>query len=171
MIETGLPTVLPLLTEVLPSLDGGSPDMLEVAPEVGALAPDFALVDARTRERVQLSALEGQPVLINFWATWCVFCVDEMPAIQKASERHSSAGLVVLALNVQETRNKAANFGDRLGLTFNLLMDTEGAVARQYRVTTMPTSYFVDRAGVIQSIAVGVMDREILEWHLATILE
>ena len=145
--------------------------MLEVAPEIGALAPDFALVDARTGERVQLSALEGQPVLINFWATWCVFCVDEMPIIQKAYERHESEGLEVLALDVQETRSKAANFGDRLGITFNLLMDSEGAVADEYRVSTMPTSYFVDRAGVIQSIAVGEMDRELLDWHLATILE
>jgi peroxiredoxin len=172
LVETGLPTVLPLLTEVL-SPGGGvdGPGMLEVAPEIGALAPDFALVDARTGERVQLSALEGQPVLINFWATWCVFCVDEMPTIQKAYERHESEGLVVLAVDVQETRSKAANFGDHLGVTFNLLMDSEGAVADEYRVSTMPTSYFVDRVGVIQSIAVGEMDREILDWHLATILE
>ena len=129
------------------------------------------LVDARTGERVQLSKLEGQPVLINFWATWCSWCVEEMPVIQKAYDKYRDQGLVVLALDVEETRDKAANFGERMRLTFPILMDSEGAVARDYRVTTMPTSYFVARDGVIRSISIGAVDRESLEWHLSTILE
>lgn len=179
IILTGAPTVLPLLTQILGDpiqldVEPSTPQpggIYEVAPEIGSVAPDFMLVDARTGERVQLSKLEGKPVLINFWATWCTYCVQEMPTIQKAYEKYQPQELVVLALDVQETRDKAANFGKKLGLSYNLLLDNEGAVASMYRVTTMPTSFFVARDGVIHSIAVGAMDTEALDWHLATILE
>jgi peroxiredoxin len=176
MIQTGIPTVLPLLTDVLGGdplgqLGGGGPGMVEVAPEIGSLAPDFALVDARSGEQVQLSRLEGQPVLVNFWATWCPPCVKELPVIQKSYQAHQAEGLEVLALDVEETRQKAANFADRYGLSFYVLLDSEGAVAGDYRVATLPTSYFIDREGVIRAIAVGEMDRETLEYYLGTILE
>ena len=91
-------------------------------------------------------------------------------AIEKSFQAHQEDGLVVLAINVQETRSKAANFGNNLGVGFNLLMDGEGAVTREYRVFSMPTSYFVDRFGVIQAIAIGGMDRETIEDYLTTIL-
>jgi peroxiredoxin len=181
MVLTGIPTLLPLLTQALEGgLPGSDPiqrveeaqdEELVVDPAVGALAPDFTLVDARSGERIQLSALQGRPVLINFWATWCTYCLDEMPVIQRAYEEHRDQELAVLAVDVQESRDLVRRFGDRMGLTFNLLLDSEGAVADEYRVVTMPTSYFVSRQGVIHALAVGAMDREALEQRLATILE
>ena len=123
-------------------------------PRKGFVAPDFELetLDGRT---IALSDLRGQVVLINFWATWCPPCRAEMPAIQQVYERYRDQGFEVLAVNLQEQDAQMSAFVEERELTFPILPDRDGSVSNVYRVTSIPTTFFVDRTGTIQEIIVG----------------
>ncbi len=123
-------------------------------PRKGFAAPDFTL-DMLDGRAITLSDLQGQVVLINFWASWCLPCREEMPAIQQVYERYRDQGFVVLAVNLQEEDAHVAAFVDQLELTFPVLMDRDGDVFDRYRVMALPSTFFLDRAGVIQDLAVG----------------
>ncbi|GIW08433.1 MAG: hypothetical protein KatS3mg060_3238 [Dehalococcoidia bacterium] len=139
------------------------------APVVGGAAPEFSLptLDGRT---VSLASLKGKPVLLNFWATWCAPCREEMPLIQRAAARYASSGLTVLAIDVQEGEALVQPFVDEFGLTFPVLLDKNGEVVSRYRVRGIPTTVFIDRGGIIQSVYLGPMDETILESRLNGIL-
>jgi peroxiredoxin len=154
-----------------PGLDSRVPPIAEgetSAPLQGALAPDFKLagVDGHSR---QLDALRGKPVLVNFWATWCEPCRLEMPAIQARYQRFHEAGLEVLAVDFDEPKTEVVSFGDELGLTFPLLLDPGGKVQSLYQVRGYPSSFFIDRAGVVQVVQIGVMTEGQLDRNLAAI--
>ena len=138
---------------------------LETAPEKGALAPDFALKNL-DGEVVRLSDLRGQPVLVNLWATWCGPCRLEMPAFEERFQLHEEDGFVVLAVDFDEPAEDVAAFRDELGLTFELLLDPGAEVQQLYRNRTYPSSFFVDREGVIQVQHIGVMTEGQLDGYL-----
>jgi cytochrome c biogenesis protein CcmG/thiol:disulfide interchange protein DsbE len=150
-------------TRVPPIVEGGS-----AAPLQGAAAPNFTLADVSGADH-RLSALRGHPVLINFWATWCEPCRLEMPSIQARYQRYREAGLEVLAVDFDEPKDGVTAFGRELGLEFPLLLDPGGAIQRLYQVRGYPTSYFVDRQGVIQVVQIGVMTEGQLDRNLAAI--
>jgi peroxiredoxin len=126
------------------------------APREGFTAPDFSLENA-AGEVVSLEDYRGQVVIVNLWASWCVPCRAEMPAIQALYDRRRAGGLEVLAVNstVQDSREAASAFAHELGLTFPVLFDRDGAVSQRYRLLALPTTFFVDRQGVIRSVIVG----------------
>lgn len=126
------------------------------APREGFLAPDFSLEDAQGNI-VRLSDLRGQPVLVNWWASWCAPCEAEMPAMQEVYEDYSPEGFTILAVNTtfQDSRENALVFVENRNLTFPVLFDLDGAGARQYLVRLMPTSFFIDREGIIQRVVLG----------------
>jgi cytochrome c biogenesis protein CcmG, thiol:disulfide interchange protein DsbE len=126
------------------------------APREGFLAPDFALQDAQG-QTIRLSDLRGKPVLLNLWASWCPPCQAEMPALQKAYTLYAPQGFTILAINTtyQDQMSSAQSFVTRSGLTFPILFDTDGRVSRAYLVNAMPTSFFIDRKGVIQKVVIG----------------
>ncbi len=131
-------------------------------PIVGALAPDFTLPNLAGDE-ITLSDLRGQAVLINFWATWCPPCRLEMPAIEQTYRKYREQGFVVLAVDLEEPKDRVQGFVDELGLTFPVLLDESGTVSRRYRVLAIPTSFFVNRQGVIIAIWRGAMSAEVIE--------
>jgi len=141
---------------------------LQVAPVKGALAPDFALVELEG-ETVSLSDFHGQPVLINLWATWCGPCRIEMPTIQSRFEEYRDEGFIVLAVNFDEKKEDVQAFGDEFGLTFLMLLDPGAKVQKLYRTRSYPSSFFVDRNGVIQVQHIGVMTEGNLDGNLAQI--
>jgi peroxiredoxin len=154
--------IVPLTAELDPRGEG-------VAPRQGRLAPDF-LLEAADGSRIRLSDMRGHPVLINFWATWCAPCRAEMPAIQSVYEAEQSSGFVVLAVNVQESAARVSEWTSRFGLTFPVVFDTYGAVARAYRASEgLPASVFVDAAGRVQQLHLGEMDAAALREGLAAI--
>lgn len=126
-----------------------------------AAAPDFTL-PTLTGKMVSLSDYSGKPVLINFWATWCVPCRIEMPIIQRVYEKRDGS-FVVLAVNLEETHAVIQPFVDELGLTFPILMDSDGLVTWQYRVLGLPTSVFVTPAGTIYREYLGPMEEAFIE--------
>ena len=126
------------------------------APQQGFMAPVFAL-NTFGGEPVNLAGLKGKVVLINFWASWCPPCRAEMQAMQNVYADDKGQGFVILAINTtyQDDIAKAAQFARSESLTFPLLTDADGNIARLYRVQAMPTSFFIDRQGKIMRLVIG----------------
>jgi len=143
------------LPEALAAATGG-----KVAAEEGALAPDF-LLEAVGGGETRLSDFRGQPVILNFWATWCRPCRKEMPQLVAAYDRYREEGLVVVGLNLQEGRAVIEPFADEYGIEFPLLIDRDGEVGDEYRLLGLPTTFFIDGEGVIQSIYTGPLEDEV----------
>ena len=139
-----------------------------VAPLPGYLAPDFTLVTT-TGETIQLEATRGQPVVVNFWATWCGPCRAEMPDFQRASERLAGQALI-LGVNQRETAAQVTEFALSLAIDYPLLLDGTGEVNQVYRVRALPTTVFIDEAGIIDEVYTGVMTQAVLEEKLAALL-
>jgi peroxiredoxin len=145
-----------------------SPTAPPVGTEIGETAPDIALHNLNG-ETVRLSDFRGQPVMINFWAVWCHFCLIEMPDMQAAYDRYQDQGFVILGIDVREDRARVSSFVEELGLTFPILLDSEGHVTQRYQVRGLPTSYFVDAEGVIVGTRVGPVDAAWINEHLAKV--
>lgn len=130
----------------------------------GSPAPDFRL-PSLTGEEVALSSLKGRPVLVNFWATWCPSCVQEVPELEAFYRRHRGEGLVLLAVNVmqRDTPETIAAFVREKGLTFPVLLDAGSEVSQRYQVAYLPTTYLIDRRGVIRFRYVGPLTTAQLE--------
>ena len=126
------------------------------APQKGFLAPDFSL-PARGGGTNSLVELRGQPVVLNFWASWCPPCQAEMPAMQRIYMEYQDQDLVIVGINAtnQDNMAKAMNFSDSLKLTFPIVFDTGGRASHDYRVLSLPTTFFIDRQGIIQEIIIG----------------
>ena len=143
------------------------------APRQGFLAPDFTL-QSLDGETYTLSELRGQAVLVNLWATWCPPCRAEMPAMQKMYEEYKEQGLVILALNMtyQDTPSAVLPFAQEYGLTFPILLDTTGDVGNKYELRSLPSSFFIDRNGIIQEVVIGgPMAEVLLRTRIESILE
>jgi cytochrome c biogenesis protein CcmG, thiol:disulfide interchange protein DsbE len=156
-----------LATRVNPDSDTDAG--LSVAPRKGFLAPDFTL-SLLDGDEIRLSDLRGQPVLINFWASWCRPCRAEMPELQAAASQHADVGLVVLGVNQLEPLSDVSSFVQELALTFPIPLDMEGKVSAAYQVRGLPTSFFVDAEGVIRDAFTGPLSTGLLESKLETIL-
>ena len=139
-------------------------------PEVGKLAPDFQLEDLEGQS-ISLSDFRGKPVLINFWATWCPPCRDEMPYLQQIYEEWSGKGLVVLAIDIGESPSKVKEFLQSQELSLPVLLDAKENVAREYNITGIPTTFFIDKDGTIQVKLIGAFpSKEAIENQLGSII-
>lgn len=126
------------------------------APQVGFVAPDFELTTP-TGETIKLSELRGQSVLVNLWATWCPPCRAEMQTIETVYKEYKEQGFTVLAVNMTYQDDPAAvmPFVEQQALTFPILLDTTGDMGRAYQLRSLPSSYFIDREGVIKEVVIG----------------
>ena len=126
------------------------------SPREGFPAPDFTL-DTLGGESATLSAYRGKVVIVNLWASWCGPCRAEMPAIQKVYAANRERGLEVLAVNstFQDSQADAQEFTQNLGLTFPILLDRDGAVSKRYLLRALPSTFFIDRKGVIRLVVFG----------------
>jgi len=125
-------------------------------PEIGKLAPDFQLNNL-DGQLVSLSDFRGRPVLVTFWTTWCPPCRSEMPFIQDTftDKKWLDEGLVVLAIDIGESPSIVREFVKDYGLTFPMLLDIERDVSLEYHVRAIPTTFFIDREGMIRDIKIG----------------
>ena len=128
--------------------------------EAGALMPAVNLSnpDGRT---LNLGALQGTPVLLNLWATWCAPCVKEMPSFETLYRRFRSQGLTVLAVSLDKDRSaKVQEFVDKYKLSFPVLLDTEGVAEKLYPSFTIPFTYVIDKQGRVAARIDGAKDWE-----------
>jgi peroxiredoxin len=133
-------------------------------PEMGYPAPDFTLTDL-DGNRVTLSSLRGQVVLLNFWATWCGPCRVEMPEMRRLHELGMEE-LVILGVNLTDTEGSLAGvrqYVSALGLQFPILLDSDGGVARTYRAISIPTSFVIGQDGIIRVKHIGPMTAATME--------
>ena len=143
------------------------------APREGFLAPDFSL-QTPEGETISLSELRGQAVLVNLWATWCPPCRSEMPAIQKLYEEYKEQGFEVLAVNMtyQDDPQAVVPFAQENNLTFPILLEENGEMARRYELRSLPSSFFINRAGFVQEVVIGgPMSEVLLRTRIESILK
>ena len=138
------------------------------APMVGYGAPDFTLTNLDGKS-VHLRDFRGRVVVINFWATWCEPCRTEMPIFQSAYRVNQPLGLEILAVNFDESRSEVQEFRDQMSLGFTMLLDPGGVIQRLYRVSGYPTTFFVDREGVIRAQHVGDLNESQLDEYLESV--
>jgi peroxiredoxin len=133
------------------------------APQKGFLAPDFSLENL-DGEQITLSDLRGRAVLLNFWATWCPPCRNEMPAFERVYQDYAEDGFIIIAVNAtaQDTLGDVEPFRTEFGLSFPILLDKNGEVNRLYQVQALPTSFFIDSQGIITEVMIGEAASEAL---------
>ena len=107
---------------------------------------------------IKLSDYKGRIVLMNFWASWCGPCREEMPLLEDLYNKYKDQGLVVLGINVDSEVAQAMKFLDKEPVTFPILLDSESAVSEKYQVDAMPTTYIIDRDGTIKAHHRGYRD-------------
>ncbi len=145
---------------------------LAPAPLPGRPAPDFTL-STLDGQPVQLSDLQGQPVILNFWATWCSPCRVEMPDLQAAHADHVDDGVVILGVNLTRRDNldDVPGFLDEFGITYPVVLDERGEVTNLYKVRGQPASVFIDKDGVVNQVFYGPVNKEFIETRIAELIE
>jgi peroxiredoxin len=134
--------------------------------QIGDQAPDFSLADLQGNQ-VRLSRLRGKVVVLNFWATWCPPCRNELPDLQSFYADYQSRGVIVLGINQREAIDLVQDFRDNQKLTFPILLDHDGQVGDRYHVDSLPRTIFLDRSGVIRSVLHG----QITRWIFAGLVD
>jgi len=124
------------------------------APKIGKPAPSFELTDISGKP-VSLSDFQGKPVVLNFWATWCAPCRFEMPYIQEVHDRWAEHGLIMLTVNIGESRSRVETFLQNNNLSLPVLLDLDAEVAERYNIQGIPTTYFIDGKGIIRDRQIG----------------
>lgn len=125
----------------------------------GAKAPDFELKTTDGKV-IKLSDYKGKPVMLNFFATWCPPCRAEMPALQEVYAEYESKGFVIIAVNLNESNLAVNSFRDKYKLTFPIVIDTDDRVSRTYEIVPLPTSYFINKDGVVVGKWTGEISKD-----------
>ena len=133
-------------------------------PQVGKAAPDFTLPDLSGKSH-RLGDLRGRIVVLNFWATWCPPCIEEMPSLEKLHRALADKGVAVVAVSVDERFSDVGAFISRFGLTLPVLYDEGKKVSRKYQTFKYPETYILDREGRLKSKVVGPRD-----WAAPTVI-
>ncbi len=141
------------------------------ALERNARAPEIGLRDGAGHP-VRMADLRGKVVLVDFWASWCAPCRQELPVLERLYARYRDRGFVVVGVNVDRERANMAEFVRRFRLTFPVVHDGEHRVADRYGPRTMPSSYLVDRGGVVRYVHQGfrASDADVIEEHVQELL-
>jgi thiol-disulfide isomerase/thioredoxin len=138
-------------------LGAGAAHSGELKPWSGGATPALSLQDPAGKTH-DLGAYRGKVVLVNFWATWCVPCREEMPSMQALRARMADKPFEVLAVNMMESEEKIAAFRASQRIDLPVLMDKDGAAARDWKVRMLPISFVVDRSGKIRYQLIGEAD-------------
>jgi peroxiredoxin len=130
------------------------------AATVGEEAPSFSL-PSLSGEQVSLDAFKGKVLLLNFWASWCTPCQEELPEFQKFHQKYHDRGFTVVGINIDKKQANAAKYIERFGLSFPVGLDPDSETIQNYRGRSMPISYLVDQHGVIRQVFFGFNRRHL----------
>ena len=128
--------------------------------DIGLMAPPFTLKNL-AGEKVDLNEYKGRKIMINFWATWCPPCKEEMPAMEKFYKNHSEE-IEILAINL-DPQNDVKAFAEKNKLSFPILLDESGTTQQTYQIISIPTTFIIDENGVILRKHIGSMSYEQME--------
>lgn len=133
------------------------------ATEVGQSAPSFTLPNEKTNSPVALKQFAGKVIYLDFWASWCAPCKTSFPLLNKLYAKLKSQGFEVIAVNLDENKNLCDKFLQDVSVDFTVLRDEKGEWADKYIVETMPTSFIIDKNGIVQKIHHGFNSDDIKE--------
>lgn len=136
----------------------------------GGSVTDFS-IGSLDGDNIALADYEGDVIIMNFWATWCPPCRAEMPGLNRFYEAHQDEGLVILAINEEEAVETVRPFIQANNFTFPVLLDLQGRVAQQYSTRSFPTTFIIDRQGVIQHVQTGEISERELEAIVLPLLQ
>lgn len=141
------------------SLSHGDPwkDMGVIKSKVAREVDGFELLDLNN-EKVDINSFKNKVVFINFWASWCGPCRQEMPAMERLYKKYKERGFVILGINYMEKKEKAKSFMKELNLTFPTLLDTNGRVAKLFKVYAIPSSFLIDKNGRVRGTVYGARE-------------
>jgi cytochrome c biogenesis protein CcmG/thiol:disulfide interchange protein DsbE len=128
---------------------------LALAVDVGEPPPEINLPDLNNGKKISLAALRGKVVLVDFWASWCAPCKEEMPVLESLHKRFKDSGLVIIGVSVDNEAANAKKFLSSVKVSFPIVHDAGHAVADKFKPPRMPTSYVIDKAGKIRFIHAG----------------
>lgn len=137
----------------------------------GQPAPDFQLQQLKGGNSKFPADYQNKVVALRFWADWCPFCESEMIALEPVYQKYKNRGLVILAVNVRQDRDTAQKFIDKLNISYDALLDTEGEVARAYGVMGLPTTFFINGKGVLQKRILGESTPEVFDQIIQELLQ
>jgi peroxiredoxin len=161
----------PYGTVALPT--GKNPTGQGPSPRTGRAGPDF-LLEKSGGGTLRLSDLQGHPVLLNFWASWCAPCRSEVPELVAAYAKYQAQGLIIVGVDLQEADSNVQSFAQEFGITYPLVIDRDGEVGNVWRIggpfSGLPSSYFIDSSGVVQDSYPGQLTQDLLNKKLAKIL-
>ena len=139
-------------------------------PVPGGTAPDFLLQDLE-QNPVRLSGFRGKPVVLNFFASWCSPCLQELPIIQAAYLKATDGEFMILGVSFQDSRWAIEELANDAGLTFPIVIDGDNSVGQAYRVIGPPYTFFIDANGIVVEVVSGAMEQETLQHNLDILLK
>jgi peroxiredoxin len=139
-------------------------DVADVGAQPGQTAPNFRL-EAIDGDTIELASMTGEPMFLNFFASWCVNCREEMEAFEAVSQ----TGIPVIGIDFQESEDTVRDLVDETGVTFPVALDSVGKVSREYRATSLPVTLLLDAQGRVVEYIRGPVDEQRLEELIATI--
>lgn len=134
------------------------------ALDAGAKMPEIGLKDL-SGKTVDLSSLAGKVVIIDFWATWCAPCKEELPELEKLHKKYGSKGLAVLGVSIDKEAGVVKPFLDKMKITFPVVHDAGHALAGKYAPPRMPSSYIVDKKGIVRYVHGGYRASDAAEFE------
>jgi cytochrome c biogenesis protein CcmG/thiol:disulfide interchange protein DsbE len=134
-------------------------------PVIGSMLEDFVLPGIN-KQTISLNQYRGKTIILNFWATWCVPCKDEMPLLQSIYQT-SGEKLVVIGVNSQESEGDVQRFIDQNFINFPIALDASGEITRKFQINGYPTTFLIDSKGILRNLHIGVLREDLLQSYLA----
>lgn len=169
LASTGLVLVLVIAGALLMQGNSSSVTPSESPSATREIAPSFALA-LLDGQSFQLSDYKGKPVLINFFASWCLPCREEMPILVKASQEYAARGVVFLGIAIDDTEEKMKQFIVRYNVTFPVGLDKTADLQKAFGLYGIPTTYFIDKQGVVNYFHSGTVTEALLKHELDKLL-
>ncbi len=172
-ISFGSPPNQAATTAISNIQQSGSDDSINQSENIlgiGLPAPNFSLLDVNTRENIMLSDLEGIPVIINFWTSWCGPCKSEMPSLQSIQNKYGDRIAIIGINGDRESMEQIQYFAKDLGITFKLLQDPDNSVTKSYQIWGFPGTFFIDREGRLVKKFMGEISIEDIDKNIVAIL-
>lgn len=146
-------------------------DQTTQSPLIGEQAPAFNLQVWGSSNSVSISSLHGKPVVLNLWASWCIPCRQEAPALESAWQQYQSQGVEFIGVDVQDTQQAGQQFISENGITYPIVTDADGHLSINYGMTGVPETYFISPSGRIVGKIAGPLDAQSISTSMQQLLK